>query len=196
VVLVLIFVQQNGFAQDSTSIAKTVKHKPQKDPLKATMFAVVCPGLGQIYNRKYWKIPLVYIGFGAVIYTAGINSKYYTEYMQAYQDFTDTNPLTKRYEKLIREAPIEYDRVLHPDKYQLYKEQMLRMIDYYKRYRDLSYIGIAGWYLISILDANVDASLYNYDISNNLNITLVPIQMSLPGGFVGAGLSVDLIVNF
>ena len=66
------------------------------------------------------------------------------------------------------------------------------MVDYYKRYRDLSYIGIAGWYLISILDANVDASLFNYDISNNLNITLVPMQMTLPGGFVGAGLSVRL----
>jgi len=47
------------------------------------------------------------------------------------------------------------------------------MVDYYKRYRDLSYIGIAGWYLVSILDANVDASLFNYDISNNLNLTFV-----------------------
>jgi hypothetical protein len=70
------------------------------------------------------------------------------------------------------------------------------MVDYYKRYRDLSYIGIAGWYLISILDANVDASLFNYDISPNLNLTFIPMQMSLPGGYMGAGLSVDLKVNF
>jgi hypothetical protein len=70
------------------------------------------------------------------------------------------------------------------------------MVDYYKRYRDLSYIGIVGWYLFSILDANVDASLYNYEVNNNLNITLAPVQMSLPGGFIGAGLSVDLKVNF
>jgi hypothetical protein len=70
------------------------------------------------------------------------------------------------------------------------------MVDYYKRYRDLSYIGIAGWYLISILDANVDASLFNYDVSPNLNLTLVPIQMTLPGGFMGAGVGVDLIINF
>jgi hypothetical protein len=73
---------------------------------------------------------------------------------------------------------------------------MLQMVDYYKRYRDLSYIGIAGWYLISILDANVDASLFNYDISNNLNLTFVPVQMNLPGGFLGAGLCLDLKVNF
>jgi hypothetical protein len=80
--------------------------------------------------------------------------------------------------------------------YSYYEQGMLRMVDYYKRYRDLSYIGIAGWYLISILDANVDASLFNYDISPNLNITFVPMQISLPGGFIGAGISVDMKVNF
>ena len=70
------------------------------------------------------------------------------------------------------------------------------MVDYYKRYRDLSYIGIAAWYLISILDANVDASLFNYDISDNLDITFVPVKMSLPGSFTIAGLNVSLKVNF
>ena len=70
------------------------------------------------------------------------------------------------------------------------------MVDYYKRYRDLSYIGIAGWYLLSILDANVDASLFNYDISNNLDITFVPMQMPLPGGITAAGLGLDLKINF
>jgi len=70
------------------------------------------------------------------------------------------------------------------------------MVDYYKRYRDLSYIGIAGWYLFSILDANVDASLFNYDVGPNLNLSLAPMQMRLPGGYVGAGLNVDLKVNF
>jgi Family of unknown function (DUF5683) len=94
-----------------------------------------------------------------------------------------------------------YDPLWNPKGYDLstfsyYKNAMLQMVDYYKRYRDLSYIGIAGWYLFSILDANVDASLFNYDISNNLNITLIPVQMALPGGFLGAGLSVGLKVNF
>ena len=70
------------------------------------------------------------------------------------------------------------------------------MVDYYKRYRDLSYIGIAAWYLISILDANVDASLFNYDISDNLDITFIPVQMPLPGGFMGAGLNVSMRVTF
>ena len=172
------------------------------EPLRATMLAVAFPGLGQIYNRKYWKIPLVYAGFGGLIYSVGVNSSNYTKYMKAYQDFTDDIPETKSYQDLIINAdPATYDPVLYPDTYdksnaEYYKDGMLRLIDYYKRYRDLSYIGIAGWYLISILDANVDASLFNYDISNNLDITLYPVQVPLPGGFVGAGLSVRMVINF
>ena len=167
------------------------------------MMAVSFPGLGQIYNRKYWKIPVVYVGFGALIYSVGFNSKHYIQYMKAYQDFTDNIKSTQSYISVIAPDvnPKTYDPVLYPNdyvpaNYTHFKEGMLRMVDYYKRYRDLSYIGIAGWYLLSILDANVDASLYTYDISNNLNITFVPIQMSLPGGFLGTGLSVDFTVNF
>lgn len=190
-------------AQDTLDVAKPVKHKFKPETLKATMMAVVFPGLGQIYNRKYWKIPLVYAGFGALIYSAGFNSKNYLLYTKAYQDFTDNIKATDSYLKVI--SPLvpqsSYDPVVYPNSYDpssasYYKAGMLRMVDYYKRYRDLSYIGIAGWYLISILDANVDASLFNYDISNNLDITFVPIQMPLPGGFTGAGLSLDLKINF
>ena len=76
------------------------------------------------------------------------------------------------------------------------KDQIIQGVDYYKRYRDLSYIGIAGWYLISILDANVDASLFNYDVSNNLDIALFPSAVPLPGGFIGAGVNVGVTVIF
>jgi hypothetical protein len=172
--------------------------------MRATMMAVSFPGLGQIYNRKYWKIPVVYLGFGALVYSAGFNSKHYVQYLKAYQDLTDEIPQTNSYLKILDPNRIDqstYDRVVYPSKYSAstysaYSEAMLRMVDYYKRYRDLSYIGIAGWYLISILDANVDASLFNYDISNNLDITFVPMQLTLPGGYVGAGFGVDLKVNF
>jgi hypothetical protein len=170
--------------------------------MRATMLAVAFPGLGQVYNRKIWKIPVVYVGFGALIYTAQLNSKNYTLYMKAYQDFTDNILATDSYLKVIPPSVDRstYDPLINPkydvSTYDYYKGAMLQMVDYYKRYRDLSYIGIAGWYLISILDANVDASLFNYDITPNLNITFVPMQMPLPGGFVGAGLSVDLKINF
>jgi hypothetical protein len=191
------------FAQDTLVVTKPLKHKFKPETLKATMMAVSFPGLGQIYNRKYWKIPVVYIGFGALIYSAGFNGKNYNLFMKAYQDFTDNIKATDSYLKVISPTVDQktYDAVVYPNSYvpsiySYYKNAMLQMVDYYKRYRDLSYIGIAGWYLFSILDANVDASLFNYDISPNLNLTLAPVQMNLPGGFIGAGLSVDLKINF
>jgi Family of unknown function (DUF5683) len=194
-------IEQNIFAQDTIAVTKPVKHKFQAEPLKATMMAIAFPGLGQIYNRKYWKIPLVYAGFGGLIYSVGFNSSNYIKYMKAYSDFTDKIKGTDSYLKLIKADPTTYDPILHPYTYDpssasYYKDAMLRMVDYYKRYRDLSYIGIAGWYLISILDANVDASLFNYDISNNLDIAIAPVQLPLPGGFMGAGLTMSLKVTF
>jgi len=197
----LICIQQTGFAQDTLSVIKPHKHHFKAEPLKATMLAVALPGAGQIYNRKFWKIPVVYAGFGALIYTAGFNSKNYLIYMQAYQDFTDAIPQTDSYIKLIPANPSEYDPVLFPGSYdptsaKFYEDGLLRMVDYYKRYRDLSYIGIAAWYLISILDANVDASLFDFDVTDNLNITLAPIVMPLPGGYSGAGLSASIKLTF
>jgi hypothetical protein len=208
-ILILLFLQlfcfqHNATAQDSIPVGKTLKQYFKPDPMKATMMAVAFPGLGQVYNRKYWKIPLVYAGFGGLIYSAGFNSKNFTSYMIAYQDFTDKVPETKSYQELpwLKDIdPTTYDPVLHPTTYSAstasyYKDQLLRGIDYYKRYRDLSYIGIGAWYLFSILDANVDASLFNYDISKNLDIALFPVQLSLPGGFMGAGVNMSLKVTF
>jgi hypothetical protein len=202
-ILQLLCIQQNSYAQDTVAVAKPVKQRFKAEPLKASMMAVVFPGLGQIYNRKFWKIPLVYAGFGGLIYTVGINSSNYNIYMKAYQDFTDAIPETKSYQDLIKADPATYDLINYPESKtynpstaSYYKDGMLRMVDYYKRNRDLSYIGIAGWYLLSILDANVDASLMNYDISNNLDITVVPMQFTIPGGFTGAGLNVIFRVTF
>ena len=165
------------------------------------MLAVAFPGMGQVYNRKIWKIPLVYAGFGALIYSARFNSNSYITYMTAYQDFTDVIPETDSYIVLISADPSTYDPVLYPDTYEpssatYYEEGLLRMVDYYKRYRDLSYIGIAGWYLLSILDANVDASLFNFDVSDNLDITFAPMLLPLPGGYTGAGISASLRMTF
>ncbi len=194
------------FAQDTLAATKHVKHKFKPETLKATMMAVSFPGLGQIYNRKFWKIPVVYAGFGALVYAVGLNSKNYTLYLKAYQDFTDNIKSTNSYLKVISPTVPQnsYDIVVYPDpgnplqisSYNYYEGAMLRMVDYYKRYRDLSYIGIAGWYLISILDANVDASLFNYDISNNLDIAVVPMQLPLPGGYIGAGINVSVKITF
>jgi hypothetical protein len=202
-ILQLLCFEQNIFAQDTLAVPEPVKHKFKPETMRATMLAVAFPGLGQIYNRKIWKIPVVYAGFGALVYSIGFNGKNYNLYMKAYQDFTDNILSTDSYLKVISPSADRstYDRMYNPTGYSRteytdYENAMLRMVDYYKRYRDLSYIGIAGWYLISILDANVDASLFNYDISPNLNVTFVPVQMTLPGGYMGAGICMDLKVNF
>jgi len=194
IILILFCIPQNNIAQDTVSVPQPVKSKFRPEPLRATMLAVAFPGLGQIYNRKYWKIPLVYLGFGGLIYSVGFNSSHYNTYMKAYQDFTDVIPETNSYLKVIPSTidPASYDPVLHPESYQYYKDQMLRMVDYYRRYRDLSYIGIAGWYLFSILDANVDASLFNFDVSKNLDVAAFPVVLSTPGGFVGTGLNLKI----
>jgi len=197
-ILQLFCIQQNMVAQDSVAVS-TVKHRFQADPMRATMLAVVFPGLGQIYNRKYWKIPLVYAGLGSLVYAIGFNSSHYTTYLQAFQDYTDDIPATRRYEELPGLKgldPVLYDREKNFSTYTYYRDQMLRMVDYYKRYRDLSYIGIAGWYLVSILDANVDASLFNYDISDNLDIAVFPMHLPLSGGYLVTGINVSVKVNF
>ena len=196
-------MQQDSFSQDTIPFTRPVSPKPRfrAEPMRATMLAITFPGLGQIYNRSYWKIPLVYAGFGGLIYSANFNSGNYDKYMRAYQDFTDLIPETKSYQQVIRADPSTYDPVLYPETYDpssasYYKDGLLRMVDYYKRYRDLSYIGIAGWYLLSVLDANVDASLFNYDISNNLDLAIYPSVLPLPGGFTGAGINVGMTITF
>jgi hypothetical protein len=195
----LCCLPQNVIAQDSLRVNSPVRHKFKAEPMRATMLAVALPGFGQIYNRKYWKVPFVYAGFGGVIYAISFNSKQYGIYMKAYQDFTDNIPETQSYITLIQNArPQDYDPVLYPNTYNAsaaswYREGMLRQVDYYKKYRDLSYIGIAAWYLFTILDANVDASLFNYDISNDLDIKLEPAVLPLSGQ---AGVGLSLKVTF
>jgi hypothetical protein len=194
-------MQQIGFAQDTLSVASPKKHHFKAEPLKATMLAVALPGAGQIYNRKFWKIPVVYAGFGVLFYSAGLNSRNYITYMKAYQDFTDVIPETDSYIDVIPADPSTYDPVLYPESYDpssasYYKDGLLRMVDYYKRYRDLSYIGIAAWYLLSILDANVDASLFDFDVTDNLDISFAPTFIPMPGGYTGAGLSASIKMTF
>lgn len=193
--------QQNIVAQDTLSVVKTEKKLFKAEPFRATMLAIALPGLGQIYNKKYWKVPIVYAGFAALIYAIDFNTREYTKFMRAYQDFTDRIPQTNSYVELIRNVdPSTYDPVLHPDTYDpsnaaWYRERMLRMVDYFKKYRDLSYIGIAAWYLVTILDANVDASLLNFDVSNNLDLAITPMQVPLIENS-GLGVNVCLRVTF
>jgi hypothetical protein len=188
-------------AQDTTSVVNDSSPERKLNPMRATMLAASLPGLGQVYNRKYWKIPIVYAGFGGLGYAVYYNTKYYNQYTKAYQDFTDLVPETDSYADLIRGIPPEeYDPVLFPDDYNpstasWIEDQLLRQVDYFRKYRDLSYIGIAAWYLITIVDANVDASLIDYEVTENLNFTVAPVMVPLYYGS-GMGVNVSMRINF
>ncbi len=167
------------------------------------MMAVAFPGLGQVYNRKYWKIPFVYAGFGGLVYSVRFNTTKYNEMMKGYQDFTDAIPETDSYltlDGLKDQDPKTYDPVLYPNSYDpsnksWVEDNLLKAVDYYKKYRDLTYIGIAAWYLITVLDANVDASLANFDVTDNLDLEVTPLQLPVPG-VIGAGLNIRLVFTF
>ena len=96
--------------QDTITVAGKGKRFFKSDPMRATMLAVVLPGMGQIYNRKIWKVPLVYAGFGGVAYSISFNTTKYNDMMKAYQDFTDKIPETDSYIPLIKGRPSSYDR--------------------------------------------------------------------------------------
>ncbi|WP_294474014.1 DUF5683 domain-containing protein [uncultured Bacteroides sp.] len=136
------------------------------NPTKATWLAVVFPGGGQIYNRKYWKLPIIYGGFAGCAYALSWNGKMYKDYSQAYLDIMDSNPNTKSYEDLLPPNSTYDEEQL--------KNTLKRRKDMFRRYRDLSIFAFIGVYLISIIDAYVDAELSNFDITPDLSMKVEP----------------------
>ena len=161
--------------QPASIVVKTDSVPPAQDinkkifipnPTKATWLAVVFPGGGQIYNRKYWKLPIIYGGFAGCAYALSWNGKMYKDYSQAYLDIMDSNPNTKSYEDLLPPNATYNEEQL--------KNTLKRRKDMFRRYRDLSIYAFIGVYLISIIDAYVDAELSNFDITPDLSMKVEP----------------------
>ncbi|MFA6813285.1 MAG: DUF5683 domain-containing protein [Bacteroidaceae bacterium] len=129
---------------------------------KATWLAVIFPGGGQIYNRKYWKLPIFYGGFVGCAYALSWNNKMYKDYGQAYLDIMDSNPSTDSYLDLIPSTSNYTETQL--------KTILKKRKDMYRRYRDMSIFAFIGVYFLSIIDAYVDAELSNFDISPDLSM--------------------------
>lgn len=136
------------------------------NPTKATWLAVVFPGGGQIYNRKYWKLPIIYGGFAGCAYALSWNNNMYKDYSKAFLDIMDDNPNTNSYLELLP-PNYQYDE-------EYLKELLRKRKDMYRRYRDISIFAFIGVYLISIIDAYVDAELSNFDISPDLSLRIEP----------------------
>lgn len=156
----------------SDSILNEKEKKPVKrwipDSNKSLWMAMVLPGAGQIYNRKYWKLPIIYGGFVGCAYALTWNTKMYNDYSQAYQDIMSDNPNNDSYKDFIPpyvdiESNLEY-----------YKNTFKNAKDIYRRQRDLSIFAFIGVYLLSVIDAYVDAELSDFDISKDLSLKLEP----------------------
>jgi len=138
------------------------------DPIRSMWLGLVLPGGGQIYNRKYWKLPIIYGGFLGCVYALTWNGQMYSDYSQAYLDIMDSDPNTKSYEKML---PPRYSI---EGKEERFKGIFQRKKDYFRRYRDLSIFSFAGVYLLSVIDAYVDAELSTFDISHDLSLEIQP----------------------
>ncbi len=147
---------------------RMVKEKFVPEPKKALWLAIVFPGGGQIYNRKYWKLPLIYGGFLGCVYALSWNNMMYRDYSQAYIDIMDDDPNTRSYESFI---PRGYNIDSNLSRIQ---DLFRRKKNYYRRYRDLSMFCMIGVYALSIIDAYVDAELSSFDISHDLSMKVRP----------------------
>ncbi len=140
----------------------------QPDPIRAMWLALTFPGGGQIYNRKYWKLPIIYGGFLGCAYALTWNGQMLRDYSQAYLDIMDSDPNTKSYEQML---PLGYNISGKEDRFKtIFKNKK----NYFRKYRDLSIFAFAGVYLISVIDAYVDAQLSSFDISKDLSLKLEP----------------------
>lgn len=143
-------------------------------PTKALWLSLVLPGAGQIYNRKYWKLPIIYGGFLGCAYALTWNQMMYRDYSQAYLDIMDDDPNTKSYLDML---PPRYDITGREDQF---KKIFKRKKDFYRRYRDLSAFCFIGVYLLSVVDAYVDAQLSEFDISPDLSMKVEPAVIGPP----------------
>ena len=162
------------------------------DPQRALWLSALCPGLGQIYNRRYWKLPIVVGSFVGLSYGASWNNRMYKDYSKGYRDVMDDDPDTRSYMDFFPPTVRESDL----DKAWLQKV-MKNKRDYYRRYREICVIAMVGVYLINIVDAYVDASLAHFDISPDLTLDVAPT--AIDSGQIGGrtpSLGLQCAINF
>lgn len=143
------------------------------DPNRAVWMSALFPGLGQVYNRRYWKLPIIvgaYMGLG---YATSWNNGMLTDYTRAYRDLMDNDPDTKSYMNFFPPTTQEGDI----DKTWLTNVMQSRK-NFYRRNRDLCIIAMVGVYLVAMVDAYVDASLSHFDITPDLSLDMAPVLIN------------------
>ncbi len=160
---------------DTISFEKKNK-KPKRDwatwrpnPKRAMWLALALPGAGQIYNRKYWKLPIIYGGFVGCAYAMRWNNQMYHDYSQAYLDLMDDDPKTESYNQFMH-----LGAQITPANLNRYQTLFKKRKDRFRRWRDMSFFVMVGVYALSVVDAYVDASLSEFDISDDLSLQVAP----------------------
>ncbi|MEZ4852669.1 DUF5683 domain-containing protein [Flavobacterium sp.] len=160
-IFVIILVHSTtALAQQENELALIAKDTTQTKinplaPAKAAFYSALVPGLGQAYNKKYWKIPIVYAGLGAGIYFYSFNNKKYHEFRDEYKRRLDGTSLG----------------TAHPIYGGLSDDRLIRAQRFHRKNRDLSALITAGIYILNIVDANVDAHLMQFNVNDNLSVT-------------------------
>jgi hypothetical protein len=162
-------------------IAKEEKKKKRHSPTKAAIFSALLPGLGQGYNKKYWKIPIVYAGLGGLGFGVYYTGNNFIQYRNAYRLQIDDDPLSLGSYKGVTEA-----------------NALKSYRDYYKRLLDITAICTGVWYLLNIVDAAVDAHLFEWNMRDDLNVSWRP-EIITPvgvGGYPQASVGASVRLRF
>lgn len=163
----IVTPQKKGEAPVVEELTDTGYHH---SPRKATILSAVLPGAGQIYNKKYWKAPIVWTGFAVFGYFINQNNKEYKRFRQAYNYSVDGDSTT------ISEFPNADPALIANER------------DIYRKWRDLSIILTVGWYALNIVDAHVDAHLFEFDVSDVARVRWEPtfnVALNRPKPFMG-----------
>ena len=164
-----LYTDSIGTLSAKTTVTKRDWTTWKPSPKKAMWMALVFPGGGQIYNRKYWKLPIFYGGFVGCAYAWSWNNQMYKDYKQAYLDITDDDDSTHSYDQFLH-----LGNKVDESNLERYQTLFSKRKDRFRRYRDLSFFCILGVYALSVIDAYVDASLSEFDISDNLSMRIEP----------------------
>lgn len=166
-------------------------------PQRALWLALVLPGAGQIYNRKYWKLPIFYGGFVGCAYAMRWNNMMYRDYSQAYLDIMDNDPNTQSYNQFLH-----LGTQITPENQTRWQEVFRKRKDRYRRWRDMSFFAMLAVYGLSVIDAYVDASLSEFDISPDLSLRVQPTVINNSGAYTtynafrSTGIGVNCSIEF
>lgn len=181
--LLVISIVFTSHAQsaDTTSVSKKETNnetivKKKHDPNKATIYSTVLPGLGQVYNKKYWKVPIIYGLGGLIVYNITSSNSKYTDFRDALYARQDSTMTETKYQGIYSDSQLKTRK------------------DFYKRKRDINVIYALLLYSVNIIDAAVDAHLMNFKVGEQYIMSLEPTF--IPTASVSNSIGLSLTVNF